>query len=139
MNEREIQSEFTRVIATLLENIVPEHIEDQDGFKIPLFALAGAAEFVDTVLFNALHVLRPPTQTADLAFRATRIQLWNNFATASRLTPEQLIEQPHRAVPPHESTLAGQELVQQYLAGTPFLDLACHPVPFVRPASSSSA
>ena len=131
--EREIQAEFTRVIATLLENIIPEHIEEQDGFKIPLFALAGASEFVDAVLSNALHVLSPPTQIADLAFRSTRIQLWNNLAAVSRLTPDQLIEQPHRAVPPHESPLNGEDLVRQYLAGTPFLDLACHPVPFVIP------
>jgi hypothetical protein len=131
--EAEIHAEFARVIATLLETIIPHHLEDQDGFKIPLFAVVGASEFVEVVLAHALDVLSPPSQTADLAFRATRIQLWSNLAAVSRLTPEQLIEQPQRIVPPRDSTLKGEELVQHYLAGTPFLDLACHPVPFVIP------
>ena len=137
VHEREIQTEYARVIATVLDALIPQDIAEPGSFQVPLFEFAGARTFVNAILDRCLNALTPPTSIAALAFQATRVQLWMNVAAASNLTPEQLIEQPHRAVYPDDTKEDGADLIHRYLAGTPFLELALTPLPFSIPPPSS--
>lgn len=104
-------------------------------FTVPLISLmTDPRSFVGAVIGTFLSETNfNADPAAGLAFAATRQQLALNILAASGVTPEQAEKNPTKVVGPQASSLAALELVDAYLAHTPFADFAKLPVPFTIP------
>jgi len=106
--------------------------EDGDGaFSIPLLSLISNPGQVVARIMGTLH--RDDLRDAGL-FTTLQDQFYRNVCHASGVLPEAEHRKP--LVTADESDLPPLELVETYLANTPFLDLLLTPVPFAIPRQS---
>ncbi|KAB2846467.1 MAG: hypothetical protein F9K44_15305, partial [Hyphomicrobiaceae bacterium] len=121
---------------TLLDQLPPAaYEEDSMPFSVPLYGLVDTAELIGLFLRAFLHDLVPaaPDPVAVLAFKGTRLKLWENLLQVSRLTPEQYEAAPHKVIAPKDCDLAPPAMIEAYLAGTPLQAFAETPLPFSLP------
>ncbi len=107
-------------------------------FTVPLISLmANARAFVMAVTEIVFHDGDGDADPAmTLVLAATRHQVSLNILAASGLTPDQAAANPTKIIGPQASELQGVDLVEAYLAHTPFAAFAKLPVPFSIPMAT---
>jgi hypothetical protein len=119
---------FRAVVDAAPPSIAPPH----STFTVPLVERIGDVAALVTRLVRELlrfaddvQVVRPG------AALAARVQ--QNLLRFSKVPEDAARKNPYRLTAPAESGLAGADLLEAYLADTPFLDLLTTPVPFAIP------
>ena len=123
---RELQIALGNIIGGIVQNLPP--IAGTSVFTVPLFdMMKNAGYVVDGILGVAMGegVLQCGLLT-DLQDR-----LYENVCRASGITPHSDSKRPY--ITADKSELPADELIETYLADTPFLDLFNLPIPFSVP------
>jgi hypothetical protein len=124
-----------QLLVALLDGLPAAASDAAAPFTAPLYALTDPAALVGQFLSAFLQELVPaaPDPVAALPFITTRMRLWQNLLTVSRMTPEQFETAPHKIVAPKDCELPAPELITAYLGGTPLAAFAQTPLPFAIP------
>jgi hypothetical protein len=133
-NEDTVVDLFLRALCNLFAGILmelPTFDEDKASLTVPLISLLHKPG--EAVAKTVGTVTTEPLIDAGL-FTALRQSFYENMCRASGVVPYEETRRP--LVYADESELKPEELVNVYLAGTPFLDLFKIPVPFVLPEST---
>lgn len=126
---RQVDDAFRRILSTLPPSCFAPHADLGSTFEVPLVDLIeDPADLIHELIFSPYT---DETVSLDLFLRLRR-QLEHNLALASGLAPgSNLNDQGHRMVPPgRQRDKSAAELVDLYLAHTPFRPLLELPVPF---------
>lgn len=123
-----------------LADALPKFDTKEGGVTVPLFSLVKTRELVEDIgaVFFQAKIFEEDF-AGSLAFAKTRSQLYANLLAASKLTEEQARKSPSRIITPENSKLPARELVQAYLAGTPFAQFFLMEVPMSIPEETRFA
>ncbi|HEY7218336.1 MAG TPA: hypothetical protein VH985_08075, partial [Candidatus Binatia bacterium] len=133
-NEERVAGLFEAQLFSLfcgLTREFPPLPEDDGAFSIPLLSLVPNPGEIVARVMGTQH--RDDLRDAGL-FTTLQDQFYRNVCHASGVLPEAEHRKP--LVTADESDLPPLELVETYLANTPFLDLLLTPVPFAIPRQS---
>ena len=133
-NEDRVSSLLVNALGNVLGGIMLAlpPLEGSSPFTVPLVAvLADPADVVDRIIGT---LIKEELLDAGL-FASLHERLYQNVCAASGISP---IDEKSRKplIMPHQCDLPPSELVETYLAGTPFLALFETPVPFAIPAEA---
>ncbi|MEQ1652011.1 MAG: hypothetical protein ABL897_05965, partial [Hyphomicrobium sp.] len=151
VHEDRIRDIFLERMCSIATSVIDEHLplaafgdaEDPSDVKRSLFTVPLISLMADAKAFGTA-IVQIVFQDSDdgfdpalsLALAATRQQVSLNILSASGLTPEQAAANPTKIIGPQASELNGIELVEAYLAHTPFAAFAKSPVPFSIPIAT---
>ncbi|KAB2943071.1 MAG: DUF87 domain-containing protein [Hyphomicrobium sp.] len=133
--ESTIRDHFGKTVCLILLFILHQlpKLPDEADLTVPLHALVDVRQTVEGIVGTIVNEAAYEDHAVSLAFLHTRNAIAYNILRASNLTPEQLKRSPHKIIPPGQSTLPPDALIQAYLGGTPFADFLSTPVPFSIP------
>ena len=128
------QDQVSGLLTTALTNIfagliasMPQLTQEDSPFKVPLYTFLDVNDVVDRIIGTLSTI-----ELGDNGlFVSLGDQLYRNICAASKLVPYEEHKRPF--ITAAESELAPIELLQNYLAGTPFLGLFLTTVPFIVP------
>ncbi len=133
-NQDRVTGLFVTILYSLFYGLISEVPLLPDGesaFSVPLVSLLDNPGLVVSRIMGTLD--SDELRQAGL-FTSLQDQFYRNVCYASGVLPEAEHRKP--LVTAERSDLPPQELVQTYLANTPFLDLLFAPVPFVIPETT---
>lgn len=128
------QDQVAGLLVTALGNIfaglisaLPDVTCEEGPFQVPLYTFLDVNDVVDRIIGTLSKI-----ELADSGlFVALNDRLYRNICAASKLMPYEEHKRPF--VTAADSELPPVELIETYLAGTPFLELFSTPLPFAIP------